>query len=389
MAKKIYTNILITSGISLFAPPNIFGKATREQKLFDFERSNPIAKTEDHASEIDAWYEKMRVEFAQTQQNPKNISAEYSMLYALQKMEMLDKKPNVVLFHTDTFGGNACAKLLASVIENDFNAHVKLEKIADLDVNDRNKLNKTLGNFMQKIGEYLRTQDTFHTCFAPIGGYKVMTSFGYIAGAFYNFSTAYLHEDNQHLHEIPPVPIRVNEEFIYREKALLCKLHKEDVIKWEDLTKEEKKSIEGNAFLFERVDNFVVLNAFGNFICREYFTTQIRYSTKVKKVFSHDATLRTFMEKQVEELVKKIKQEPGSEDLNHHLEFKNIDKGKLKFKLYKGNSDQGRICRIAYNYNKDEDVLEVNYVWSDHDKYDLDMQQGIGLLKREYFAEED
>ena len=179
----MYHTILLTAGISLFGSFNIFGKKTRTEKIFEFPATNPKAPGEDQEtwdSHIEDWLKTMRPLFGDALSNPKRISAEYSALYALQKENKLQKNPKIVLFYTNTFGSKAAARLLEKLIAKDFSAQVSLEKIDDLDVDNRSRLNQNLGNFMQLLGRHLQNQDKSSTCFVPLGGYKIMTSLGYI-----------------------------------------------------------------------------------------------------------------------------------------------------------------------------------------------------------------
>src|SRR5690606_957211 len=137
----------------------------------------------------------------------------YSMLYALQRMGKLGESPRVALFHTDTPDGKACACLLERVISQDFSAEVELVSV-QMDVSDKVKMNRSLGDYMFQLSRALQAGDPTYTCFAPIGGYKVMSWFGYLVGSFYGYPTAYLHEFSQHmLHIVPPVPIAIDPDF--------------------------------------------------------------------------------------------------------------------------------------------------------------------------------
>src|SRR5690625_1366283 len=98
-----------------------------------------------------------------------------------------------------------------------------MRKIYELDVDNRSLLNRALGKYLSDVSSALQEGEPRTTCFAPIGGYKVMTSLGYLAGALHNFPTAYLHEGSTVIHEIPAVNIEVNESFIIDNHTLLKK----------------------------------------------------------------------------------------------------------------------------------------------------------------------
>ena len=218
--------IVMTAGLSLFNFRNVFGVATREKEIFQFAKDNvtPICPEDKGKEEaIQSWLEELRPVLKKAVDQPSMVSAEYSMLSRLQQNNRLVEKPKVVLIHTDTFGGNAAAALLKVIIQNNFQAEVQLVGIEELNVNNRKQLNRALAVFIRCLSEQL--DDDYmkeSTCFAPIGGFKVMTSYGYIVGSFYGYPTAYMHENQQVLLEIPPVPIQIDDEFCPAE----CRLAK-------------------------------------------------------------------------------------------------------------------------------------------------------------------
>ena len=84
-----------------------------------------------------------------------SVSAEYSMLHALKRQNKLREYPFIALFHTNTLGGTAAAKLLKYIIERDFSATVELHTV-NIDVADRVSLNRSLGDYMGELNDVLR-----------------------------------------------------------------------------------------------------------------------------------------------------------------------------------------------------------------------------------------
>lgn len=163
-----YKNIIMTGGISLFNKNNIihelYPELTKKHILEKININNIIKGIEN---------------------NPNKVSAEFSILYALQKQNELQDKPNITILHTDTISGKKAAEINKKIFEKLYDANVKLIKIDYVDVNDKIKLNRALGNFMQEISSELLKYNTIDTFFAPIGGYKLITYLGYAAGFFF------------------------------------------------------------------------------------------------------------------------------------------------------------------------------------------------------------
>lgn len=151
-----YTSVIFTAGVSLFSRGNVFGMVTHEKGLLKFDKTNPISPpNRDQDVVIREWLAEMRSFIKEAANNPANVSAEYSLLQALKENRQLASNPEVILFHTDTLGGRAAAQLLKAAIAEDFDAAVVLKEVQDFDVKDRVRLNKSLGAFMQLLGETL------------------------------------------------------------------------------------------------------------------------------------------------------------------------------------------------------------------------------------------
>ncbi|MBO8170109.1 MAG: putative CRISPR-associated protein [Thermoanaerobacteraceae bacterium] len=383
----MYGAIVMTGGISLFSRNNIFGRETREREIFNFERTNPVLKSpgQDVDEAISDWLKEMKEAAKLTRDNPRSVSAEYSMLYALRENGKLSSNPVVTIVHTDTLGGKAAAMLLQKIAAKDFNAYVQLRELPELDVCNRTKLHKSLGLFMECVAEELKAGNRYTTCFAPIGGYKVMTSYGYITGSFLGYPTAYLHEDNQVLVEIPPIPVQIDEVFIEENSDLIRKLLLEEVCDWNELSQRQQQAINDNSFLFYIVDDMVQLNAFGHFVFTqpEYapkFSTKVYFSGEARKVLNEYPSAETFAYQQVKSLITKVKSDPGifRGELYHEADFSILNGKDLQFSLYKGASNGRHVFRAAWRYDKDEDKLYINYLWLTK-PYEHDVKKGKGL----------
>ncbi len=378
-----YHHIVCTAGISLFGAPNLYGKLARDCSGFRFERANPLpAEGFSIDRALGEWERCLsRPPILDTAQNPTSVSAEYSLLHALRQMRRLGPNPRIVIVHTDTLGGRAAVQVLAKVLARDFNAAMTLRCIADFDVSDPVRLQSGLGSFMEIVAGALAEGEPSGTCFAPVGGYKVMTSLGYLAGAYMGFPTAYLHEDSQVLQTIPAVPIQWSIEVLRPVgSALRATL---ELVSLGDLSAEVRRQIDAHPYLFERLDNHVVRNAFGVFLAHrpELFGVlgpRIWVSPQVVSRCAHDAQATHFVCGQLHELQKQLVDGGSWGELRHDMTFANLKDA--PFFLYKGSSNGELVGRAAYRYDSATGDLYVNHVWTDHDIYEYEADKGVGCL---------
>ncbi len=384
MSTSIYHNIVATAGISLFAAHNEYGKLARNEGFFRFERSNPLplADETEEATRLRWSNFCSRADLQATRTHPQAISAEFSLLHALSRLKRLGDSPHVSLIITQTLGGWAAAELLKRLLRNAFSAEVQIKTIGDLDVNEPANLRRSLGQFMQTVAQELEGKDASFTCFAPVGGYKVMTSLGYLAGAYMGFPTAYLHEDNQVLHEVPAVPIQIDHVALSR-LAPLVRQTRGEIMKWSALPIPDQEAISRHPYLFERADDLIALNAFGIFITGrpEYarlFGTQVHGTEAIETEFRGGAG--NFLCGQVRELIKKLNDPTGNwGELRHELSFESLNGKDLAFHLYKGASNGVLPFRAAYQYERATDVLFLSRIWTNHAAYEREASQGKGL----------
>lgn len=392
----MYSHIVMTTGVSLFAFQNVFGKWTREKNYFLFNNGRPNPHLHEGETEAQAtrrWLHDAQLLLAETSLDPQRVSAEYTMLHALRRQNKLDKQPSVDLFHSATLGGKLAAQLLAKVLEYEFQANVKLHEIV-IDINvDRVQLNRQIGDYMKKLGDALMYGYPLSTCFAPIGGYKVMTSFGYIVGAFHGYPTAYVHEESQQrLHIIPPIPLDIPTAFFEKYADFIRRLRQEDLIDYESLNYHEREVVDSYPALFDVDEGCVCFNPFGEFLFkreqyRASLETKVMVSDSVLRFMKSQQANKKFIPKQIALLMEKAKKDCDSDrgELYHERSFKNLKGKKLQYHLYKGasNGRHGDVFRAAWDYDKSKDVLRVNYVWSDHELYENEAAQGRGLIKDE------
>lgn len=374
-----FSRVVVTCGVSLFSPNN-FRQRLADEGLLVFPSGSPNPSPPEGMFEEQA-LEKLKQWAAQHAkgelfEDPKRVSAEYSAIHALNQQNWLCEKPQVILIHTDTFGGKAAAHIIAALLQANFSANVECEKV-HINVDDRDELRYNLGDFMHKVAEQLRHHDTHTTCFAPLGGYKVMTSLGYLAGAFSGFPTIYMHEDKQIMHVVPAVPVRVSRADLQSISPLMKRIGK--CLERNALNEQEVRQLEQYSWLFERVDEYVGVNALGIFLMQEpeyadLFAGKILVSEEVLKEHS-SGNEKTFIDKQLNTLAGKLAAGSTEADLHHEKEWE-LSCDQSEWHLYKGASNGQLIFRAIYAYK--EDTLRVGKVWTNHDKYERELKTAWG-----------
>lgn len=384
----MYQHIVVTCGVSLLTGNRNVFSMNRDEIMGEIRPWLSAANiNEEKQRKIDEWIRHARQFAHEAARDPNRVSAEYSMIYELRRQGKLAERPTVVLIVTETVGGRIVEAILTRLLEEDFQANVRIIYV-DVDVNHPRRMQETLGEYMWKVADALSHGEPSTTCFAPIGGYKVMTSLGYIVGAFLHYPTAYMHEDGQVLHEIPPVPIHIDEQFVHDHFDLLRKCQK-DMVDADSLSYREKQCILQYPFLFQQEDGLVYLSAFGQFLFehekyKHLFATTYLVSKQVANMLQHNHHQSLFVHQQMRELVKKLKHEEGDMGvLYHEKSFKTIDVRKVKYHLYKGASNGQTAFRLAYRYDEKEDCLYANYLWLDHNRYEREAERGKGIYEED------
>ena len=369
---NIYHRIIMTAGTSALARPNAPNRwlAENAKELVTWHRERPVPRD---VTVIDDLLRDWRDSLPDTPE-PKSVSAEYSILYALRALGRLGPKPTVVLLSSDTVDGKLAAAMVGSLLERDFNAHVETRMVGDLDAEQPASMRRALGAFMNQVAVALEGGDPQTTCFAPLGGYKIMTSLAYVAGAFKRFPTVYLHETKQVLHEVPWVPIQIDRHELGRLASVVRRSM--NGVAFSRLSEAERGDVETHPWLFERVevdgDDFVLLNAFGHFLrsdarYRGLIGTSVLVDGASQKKLADGAVSRD-VRAQVDALLRDLEDPVGKCDvLNHEVTFHISSR---EWHLYKGASGAAGVFRAVYRLDKETDALHLRKVWLEHKKYE-------------------
>ncbi|GAB6190134.1 hypothetical protein JCM30566_18770 [Marinitoga arctica] len=368
----MYSNIVLTGGKSAIVGKNVCANYIKENNI---ENINNI-----DMEKIDEWVNKVKEALRDHNKEYTNISVEYSLIKRLKDNKKLSESPRISLIHTNTKEGIAAAKINKIAFERDFNAEVTLKGV-DFDIDDRFNLNKQLGEFMDILVVELQKGTIYDTFFSPTPGYKVMSYLGYVAGSFYGYKMGYLYEEKPVLQEIPSMPIKFNVEEIVEFLPLIKKIESTEV-KLNDLTYIERNFIEENTYLFDIIDNFIILNAFGVFLLKGILKTEVYISDFIKDMITKNPDKTKFIKSQILEMMRKIQKFKSDNnsykgELMHNKSWK-VDKPYL----YKASRDP---FRAIWDFK--ENKIYLYYIWFDHDKYEREYtSKNENILNNTKFA---
>lgn len=197
-----------------------------------------------------------------------------------------------------------------------------------------------------------------------------------------------MHEDNQILHEIPPVPIDIQTKFLEENESFLRSCIREGLLEYETLSEKEKEMVKQHSTLFTLEDGCVYLNPFGQFLFnraeyRAKLQTKIYFSQDVMDLLDRQRNQRSFVFQQCFNLLKKLKEdEVGNRgELYHERDFSVLNRNQLQFHLYKGASNGG-LFRATWKYDKETDYLYINYIWLSK-PYETDVLNGVGFSDKQ------
>ncbi|MBU0553632.1 putative CRISPR-associated protein [Myxococcota bacterium] len=369
----MYHRIVLTAGTSALSMANL-GEWIKSTNAFKHEaRTIYPQEGQDEDTALKRWSSLVK---KAPFNDPMRISAETSALNALQKHKKLANAPQIVLIHTKTFDGKVAAEIIEAALKQLYNATVE-RRAVHLDANREEGMTADLGAFIKEVADALREGDPRTTCFAPLGGYKVMTSLGYLAGAFMGYPTTYVHEEQQRLHVIPTLPIHIDKEAL---KALAPLIRN---VLWTlplraTLDKAKQKQLDEHSYLFYETEGHVGLSPFGEFLrteseYRPIIGPRISVSKTLQKLSAYDLK---WVSDHLERLLILMRNPINQEGLLHHeASFRTATRP--DFHLYKAQAHGQRFFRAAWRYNEADDHLYVKEIWmNDHNAYEREVQHG-------------
>lgn len=371
--------VVVTSGTSALTGRNKFVAWAQETGLVRVEGPNASCAVDDSEAALDRFRKALGHLPEVSPTELASVSAECAIVQALRDEKRLADEPEVAIVCSHTFAGQAAAELVKRVLERTLKARVKLRRTADLDVESRGAFVRSLGRMMVDVHEELRCGEPTSTCFAPIGGYKVMTALGYVAGSIGNYPMAYIHERTRILHVVPPIPVRLDRE-VARKHALLFRslARPRGPRQRSDLTQEERAVVDEQPFFFEQTEDLVELSVFGVFALEQVDPAALQ--TRVLLVpeaheMLNQAHVSSLIEKDLRSLVRKL-QDPERHRgvLQHEVDF-GIRNGRVS--LYKGASGAAGMFRCVYRYDPSEDTVYVFRIWLNHAAYEREAERAL------------
>lgn len=310
------------------------------------------------------------------------VSAEYSTLLGLEREGRLRRGAWLDLIHTDTFAGELAASMLKPILEARFEVSVHLHKVADLDVENPAHLRDTLGRFMSTVAGLLEEGEPRTTGFAALGGYKVMTSLAYVAGAYLGFPTVYLHENNQVIHNLPAVPVRFDQAIAAELASVIRKcIGARDL---SSLSPPERELVKNHHYLFDQIgddDEAVVsVNAFALFLrqrpeLKAIIGTQVLFSTSARATWlARSVRVREELATCLKRVLREMERPEALRDpvIYYHRQY---GLKQVTFNLGKGRHSKHR---FAWRFEADHDRLIVSRLY-DYDTYKADIRRGLGV----------
>ncbi len=354
-----FSTIILTAGISAFAPRNILGAFFRQSGSplsFPPGKQNPEPAD---ASLAEGDLEKSCLAFLQGHADapdPSAVSAEFSVLHQLKASGQLGAGAVVHLIHTRTFGGRLAVKLQLPILEKHLGIQAYAHELTvPFDPGIPGGLALASGAFIGTVSRLLTGQDPRSTAFAPIGGYKVMVALGHTAASFHGFSSLYLHEDSQILQQIAPAPISIPAET--RQRIADTALRVGNGAEWNVLESVDRQTIESHPAFFTRVDDLVELNELGQFLRLD--SLPVLLSPEAASTFSRN---RMLFSSQLRQLREKAIIDPDYPGINHDLVSTNGRNHPWRI------AQMGDGVRIAWQITPT--ALLVRHLWPNHDTYE-------------------
>jgi putative CRISPR-associated protein (TIGR02619 family) len=376
MPQPPFHRVVLTSGTSAFTGKNRFARWAADGGLVRVEGPKVHPPGDDPELALERLMAALGHLPPVAPEDLRTVSAECAVVHALRTHHRLAHEPEVVIVCSDTFGGVAAARLVERVLARSLGARVKVQSAPDLDAEARIAFVRSLGRLMAELVKALGAGMPDTTCFAPIGGYKVMTALGYVAGSTRRYPMAYVHEDTQVLHVVPPIPVQLDPE-IARQHRVLFRSLAHGPRELHELAASERRVIAEHPFFFEQAGSLVDLGAFGVFALEQSDPSALRprvFVTNTVQSLLERGHEGPFVAKQLSILTQQLLDPTRHRGvLRHEVTFGVHDS---EFSLFKGASGAAGVFRCVYRSTPEHDIV-VARVWLDHARYEAEARAAL------------
>lgn len=326
-------------------------------------------------------------------------SAELSLIYLLHKENKLHKNNvEIKLVYTQTVGGYVAAELVKMLIEENFPFTVKLVATDYIDIKDRRHLNRQLNKYLNVIRDELDGHHPTSTCFAPQGGYKILTALAHLIGTIEKYPVLYTYEGSDVLHTIPPVPIHFDTTPIEQNKNLISKIYYNTFVPLDELSSADKQFVLEDVSLFEiDEDTHVTLSPLTMYICEEKLKhiiqpkvyvdresyKNIERENKLLILIDEINKLREMHEEIL--LASSAAEKKRTEQQYAHFlyhTFHGVDINKTDYRLFKS-PNKDVVFRALWKYDEKETAYFVTGIeTANHDRYKRNVAKELQRAER-------
>jgi putative CRISPR-associated protein (TIGR02619 family) len=156
---------------------------------------------------------------AKSEEFQRRICAEINSLRALRARN----SDRVVLVHTDTDDGRACAEAIVRLVEDNFGSKTTMRRVEGLQATDARRFRvEGVKNLLSLLDHLVAEAGTTEVVLNPTGGFKSVVPFVTLFGLFRGLKVVYLFEHSEELIALPSVPLTYDVE---RMESVLQALH--------------------------------------------------------------------------------------------------------------------------------------------------------------------
>ncbi len=301
MKKKL---ILSPVGISLLL--NSLRKEESEFKRTLLQESNALQLPEEIQVKVDDLVQRAtkKLQHGSVSERRK-LSAELNSLYALYENDAHNTETIHILLKTDTALGEKSAEILEKFLREEWHSpNIISIPVKGLNTASLASFSRGIKNLLKKFDKMIPDykEKGYEIIFNLTGGFKSLQGYLNIIGMFYADRLVYIFERSSELLTIPKLPIKIDEEKLYKNATKLALLDEGVIFSHEEL------SI-GDALLDIDEENNVSLSEWGQLawyrVKRDIFSKElvefphIIYEQSFKKDFEKTKELRVRMQESI------------------------------------------------------------------------------------------